>query len=166
MAHPLSERVSGVEIVEQLCKLSPETGYRIYFFGAAPGVAEAAAQRMGTMYPGAQIVGCRDGFFKPDETPAIVEQIRAARPDVLCVALGIPKQEKWIAANRQALRVPVLIGVGGTLDVLSGNVRRAPLWMRRLQIEWVWRLLSNPRKISKVKLLPRFWWMVRAGRAV
>jgi N-acetylglucosaminyldiphosphoundecaprenol N-acetyl-beta-D-mannosaminyltransferase len=162
----LRERVSGVEIVERLCALSPQRGYRIYFLGAGPGVAEQAANRMRALYPGAQIVGTRHGFFKDGDLPDLIAEIRACRPDVLCVALGIPKQEKWIAANRDALGVPVLIGVGGTLDVLSGTVKRAPVVMQRARLEWLWRVVSNPRKISKVMLLPRFVMLVRrAGKA-
>lgn len=154
--NPLQERVSGVVIVEKLCALSPTKGYKLYFFGAAPGVAQLAAEQMQTKYPGAQIVGTHDGFFKPEENEAILQDIRACRPDILCVAFGIPKQEKWISANRETLGVPVLIGVGGTLDVLSGKTRRAPRLFQVARLEWLWRVLSNPRKISKVMLLPRF----------
>jgi N-acetylglucosaminyldiphosphoundecaprenol N-acetyl-beta-D-mannosaminyltransferase len=164
-ATPLRERVSGVEIVERLCALSPERGYKLYFFGAGPGVADQAAARMAAKYPGAQIVGARSGFFRPEETEAILADIRAAAPDILCVALGIPKQEKWIAAHRPALNVPALIGVGGTFDVLSGNTRRAPRLFQRLRLEWFWRLLSNPRKINKVLMLPRFIRLVRQRRS-
>jgi len=153
---PLAQRVSGVEIVERLCALSSTRGYRLFFLGAAPGVAEAAAANMRARYPNCRIVGAHDGFFTPAEEPALVEQIRAARPDVLCVALGIPKQEKWIARHRDTLGVPVLIGVGGTFDVYAGRVKRAPLWMQRLNLEWFYRLLKNPRKIGKVLTLPRF----------
>jgi N-acetylglucosaminyldiphosphoundecaprenol N-acetyl-beta-D-mannosaminyltransferase len=107
-------------------------------------------------YPDARIVGFRDGFFKPEEEEAVVAQIRSARPDILLVALGIPKQEKFISRYREQLGVPVMIGVGGTLDVFSGAVRRAPVWMQNTGLEWLYRLASNPKKISKVKLLPQF----------
>ncbi len=152
----LSERVSGVDIVEKFCKLSADKEYRIFFFGASEGVAEKAANRMRSLYPGAQIVGTRSGFYTDDDIPDIIKQIKGSKPDMLCVALGIPKQEKWINCYRNELGVPVLIGIGGTLDVLSGNVKRAPQIMQKLHLEWLWRLLSNPRKISKVMLLPRF----------
>jgi N-acetylglucosaminyldiphosphoundecaprenol N-acetyl-beta-D-mannosaminyltransferase len=161
---PLPQRVSGVEIVEQLCRLSPERGYRLFFFGSAPGVAEDAAGKFRARYPGCQIVGARDGFFSPDDDATIVEQIRAARPDILCVALGIPKQEKWIAKHRAELGVPVLIGVGGTFDVHSGRVKRAPALMQRLNLEWLYRLAKNPRKIGKVMTLPKFMLMTLRGR--
>ena len=162
---PLKERVSGVEIVDRLCSLSPTRGYRLFFFGSAPGVAQAAAERMRVRYPGCQVVGTRDGFFTPEQEPEIVEQIKMARPDILCVALGIPRQEKWIHRFREELRVPVLIGVGGTFDVYSGRVKRAPVWMQRLNLEWLYRLLKNPRKIGKVMTLPKFVLMtLRAQR--
>jgi N-acetylglucosaminyldiphosphoundecaprenol N-acetyl-beta-D-mannosaminyltransferase len=156
---PLAGRVSGVEIVDQLCRLSPERGYRLFFFGSAPGVAEDAAEKFRARYPGVHIVGTRDGFFGPDDEPAIIDEIRSSQPDILCVALGIPKQEKWIASYRDELGVPVLIGVGGTFDVHSGRVKRAPMWMQRLSLEWLYRLGKNPRKIGKVMTLPKFMLM-------
>ena len=162
--NPLQERVSGVEIVEQLCRRSAEAGYRLFFLGAGPGVAAQAAEKMRARYPGAQIVGTRDGYFRPEETDALVAEIRETQADALFVAMGIPKQEKWISAHRDRLGAAVLIGVGGTFDVLSGNVKRAPKVMQKARLEWLWRVLSNPRKISKVLLLPRFVRMVRRDR--
>jgi len=156
----MPERVSGVDIVLRLAQVSAQTGLRLYFLGAQPGVAEEAAQRLQEKYAGAQIAGCHHGYFPPEQEEAVLEHIRETAPDVLCVALGIPKQEKWIDRYRERLRVPVSIGVGGTFDVLTGRVRRAPLWMQRIGMEWLWRVGHNPRKISKVLLLPRFAWMV------
>lgn len=152
----LAGRVSGVEIVEQLCARSAEKGYRLYFLGAGPGIARQAAERMRAKYPGAQVVGVRHGYFSAEETDQVLEEIRAARADVLCVAFGIPLQEKWIADHRSQLGVSVALGVGGTLDVLSGSTRRAPALLRRLRLEWLWRTLANPRKIRKALLLPQF----------
>lgn len=154
--NPLPERVSGVEMVERLCAESATTGFRLYFLGAAPGVAESAAERMRSRYPGCHIVGMHDGYFSPEDEESVAAEVRGARPDVLCVAMGIPKQEKWIDRHRAYLGVPVLIGVGGTFDVLSGSVKRAPTWMQRLNLEWLYRLSKNPRKIGKVLTLPRF----------
>ena len=158
----LNERVSGVEIAERLCAESAENRYRLFFLGAEPGVAAAAADRMRAKYPGACIAGARDGYFGPGETQSVIDEVRAAHANILLVAMGIPKQEKWIQAHRDALGCAVLIGVGGTLDVLSGQVRRAPKVMQVLRLEWLWRVISNPRKISKVLLLPRFVRMVNA----
>ncbi len=153
---PVTAKVSGVVLAERLVDLSRTTGYRIFFFGAAPGVAEEARARMLARYPGAQIVGFRDGFFQKGDEAQVVEQIRAAKPDILLVALGIPKQEKFINRHKIALGVPVLIGVGGTFDVMSGTVKRAPVWMQNAGLEWLHRLAANPKKISKVAMLPDF----------
>ena len=153
---PVRSKVSGVDLAAKCCALSAEKSWRIFFFGAAPGIAEEARARMMSRCPGAQIVGFRDGFFKPENEAQVVAEIAATKPDILLVALGIPKQEKFIMRNKAALGVPVSIGVGGTLDVFSGAVRRAPVWMQKASLEWLYRLASNPKKISKVALLPRF----------
>lgn len=154
--NPVVSKVSGVVLAEKCVDLSQTKGWRIFFFGAGPGIAEEAKARMLARYPDAQIVGFRYGFFKPEGEAEIVEQIRAARPDILLVALGIPKQEKFIDRHRDALGVPVMIGVGGTFDVFSGSVKRAPIWMQNAGLEWLHRLAANPKKISKVAMLPRF----------
>ena len=153
---PLSERVSGVEIVDHICRASATGGYRIFFLGAAPGVAEAAANQMRQKYPGCQIVGTRDGYFKPEEESAIALEIAALKPDFLFVAMGIPRQEKFILGTQSVIRASVAMGVGGTFDVFSGNVKRAPVPMQNMRLEWLWRLAQNPKKIDKVKLLPEF----------
>ena len=153
---PLRERVSGVEIAERLCAESGARGNRIFFLGAGPGVAAAAAEKMRAKYPGACIAGVRDGYFSQAETKEVIDAVRASTANILLVAMGIPKQEKWIQEHRGVLGCSVLIGVGGTLDVLSGQVRRAPRVMQALRLEWLWRVLSNPSKLNKVMLLPRF----------
>lgn len=166
--NPVVSKVSGVVLAEKCVALSQTKGWRIFFFGAAPGIAEEARARMMARYPDAQIVGYRDGFFKPEDEADVVEQIRAARPDILLAALGIPKQEKFIDRNRAALGIPVMIGVGGTFDVFSGSVKRAPVWMQNAGLEWLHRLAANPKKISKVAMLPNFVLMVlrdKQGRA-
>lgn len=160
----LPERVSGVVLVERLCELSAQHGYRLAFVGAGPGVSEAAASRMSAAYPGCSVVYCHDGFFPASEEPAIANAIRESRAQVVCVALGIPKQEKWIARNAAATGASVLVGVGGTFDVLSGNVARAPVLVQRLALEWLYRLLKNPSKIGKAMTLPPFVWRTLTDR--
>ena len=153
---PIPYKVSGVDLAERLCARSPLKGYRIFFLGAGPNVAQEAAEKMRQRYPGTSIVGVRDGFFTAAQEPEIAAEIRAAAPDVVLVALGIPKQEKWIDRHKNTLDVPVLIGVGGTFDVFSGRVKRAPLWMQNSGLEWLYRLSKNPRKFGKVMTLPQF----------
>ena len=164
MRTPVPHKVSGVDLVGELCRLSPAKGYRIFFFGAGPGVAEEAAVKMRVLYPGTQIVGTRDGFFTPAQEPEVVAQIQATRPDIVLVALGIPKQEKWIARYKDILGAAVLVGVGGSFDVFSGRVRRAPPFMQQHGFEWLYRLYKNPRKFSKVMTLPEFAWLTLRQR--
>ncbi|MDO8587777.1 MAG: WecB/TagA/CpsF family glycosyltransferase [Armatimonadota bacterium] len=161
---PLIERVSGIDLAQEICRLCADVGLSIFFLGAAPGVAEAAAVNLTGKFPGLRIAGTHDGFFT-DDTP-VVEEIRRSGAAALFVAMGIPKQEKWIAAHLGELGVLVAIGIGGSFDVFSGNVRRAPAWMRNHGLEWLHRLISNPRKISKVAHLPRFALMALRERLI
>jgi N-acetylglucosaminyldiphosphoundecaprenol N-acetyl-beta-D-mannosaminyltransferase len=153
---PITNRVSGVDLVGKVCELSKSLGWRIYFLGAAPGVADDAAANLRIKYPGCNIVGVRHGYFGEDEEPAIAADIREKKTDILLVAFGIPKQEKFITRRKEAMLVPVSIGIGGSFDVYSGRVKRAPLWMQKAGLEWLFRLWQNPKKISKVMTLPRF----------
>jgi N-acetylglucosaminyldiphosphoundecaprenol N-acetyl-beta-D-mannosaminyltransferase len=157
LGNPLPERVSGVDLAEQLCAESARRGFGIYFFGAAPGVAELAAEQIRRRYPGANIVGTAHGFRgTPELQQEVLDDITARKPAVLLVAMGIPRQEKWIAQHLERLSVPVCMGVGGTFDVFSGRVSRAPVWMQKNGLEWLYRLLRDPRKYSKVATLPVF----------
>ncbi len=153
---PIIERVSGVEIVERVCALSADKGYRIYFLGAAPGTAELAAEKLRLKYPGCNIVGVRHGYFPAESDALVAGEVAEAKPDFLFVAMGIPRQEKFIVSTMDIIKAPVAIGVGGSFDVFSGRTKRAPVAFQKLKIEWLWRLLSNPKKIAKVKNLPRF----------
>jgi N-acetylglucosaminyldiphosphoundecaprenol N-acetyl-beta-D-mannosaminyltransferase len=153
---PIAHKVSGVDLVGELCRLSAAKGYRLFFLGAAPGVAEQAAENLRARYPGARIVGTNDGYFKQEENPNVVGRIQAAAPDVLLVAFGIPRQEKWITKHKAEYGAAVSIGIGGSFDVYSGRVKRAPVWMQNNGLEWLYRLCANPRKIGKVMTLPRF----------
>jgi len=151
---PLEERVTGVDLMERICARCAESGRKVFLFGAAPGVAEEAAARLKERFPGLQVAGTRHGFFKPDEEEGITAEIAASGADVLFVALGVPRQEKWIARSLDRTGVSVAIGVGGSFDVFSGRVKRAPRWVQRCNLEWLYRLCKNPRKIGKVKTLP------------
>ena len=111
---------------------------------------------MRARHPGCLIVGARDGYFAHEDEMQVALDIRNTRPDIVFVALGIPKQEKWIANYRDVVGARVLIGVGGSFDVHSGRVKRAPAWMQSLNLEWLYRLVKNPHKIGKVMTLPKF----------
>ena len=157
---PIAERVSGVDLVERICALSADKGYRIYFLGAEPGVAERAAEKMRLKYPGCNIVGARHGYFPAESDEIVAQEVAEAQPDFLFVAMGIPRQDKFIRSTQEIIRAPVAMGVGGSFDVFSGKAKRAPKLFQSLHVEWLWRLLLNPKKIAKAKNLPKFVWMV------
>lgn len=162
--HAVPGRVSGVDLVGRISQLSADKGYRIYLLGAAHGVAEMAAEKLRLLYPGCRIVGTRHGYFPPDSDEIVANEVAQAKPDVLFVAMGIPRQEKFIAATRDIIQAPVAIGVGGSLDVFSGKAKRAPKIIQRLSLEWLWRTLLNPKKLKKAKTLPKFAWLVLRER--
>ncbi|MHB9133141.1 MAG: WecB/TagA/CpsF family glycosyltransferase [Armatimonadota bacterium] len=152
----LPERVSGVDLVEAISALAAQQGHLVYLFGAAEGVAQAAAEQLQARHPGLTVVGIRNGYFTPEDEPAIVREIAEKRPDVLFVALGIPKQEKFIRGHFEELGVPVMIGIGGSFDVISGRLQRAPHWMQRSGLEWLYRLRQDPKRLPRLAALPQF----------
>lgn len=153
---PLPERVAGYDLAQRLLAEAAKKGYRVFMFGAAPGVAASAKEKAEQWYPGLQVVGVRDGFFGEADEEAIIAEIKAAQPDVLLVALGVPKQEKWLNRHLAKLNIPVCIGVGGTFDVMAGRVKRAPVWMQKSGLEWSYRLFLQPQRIIRMMALPRF----------
>lgn len=152
--HP--PKVSGVELVGELCRESAASGLRLFFLGAEPGVAELAAEKLRLRYPGCNIVGTRHGYFTPDDDSLVAEEIALSRPDILLVAMGMPRQEEFFMSTQPITGAKVGIGVGGSFDVYSGRTKRAPKIVQSLHFEWLWRLILNPKKIGKVKMLPRF----------
>ncbi|MCS7223517.1 MAG: WecB/TagA/CpsF family glycosyltransferase [Armatimonadetes bacterium] len=152
---PVYERVSGVDLVLSLCQRGSEKGWRFYFLGGRPGVAQQAAENLKKRFPGLKVVGTHHGYFTPEEEEKVIAEIQKAAPDVLFVAMGIPKQEKWIARNSGQLQVPICIGVGGSLDVYAGVVRRAPVWVQRLGLEWLYRALREPHRFPRLLAIPR-----------
>lgn len=149
------ERVAGFDLTQELLRRAAFARFRVYWLGAAPGIAETAAQKAAILYPGLVTVGIQDGFFSSDDA-AIITAIRETRPDILLCALGIPKQEKWLSRNLSQLQVPVSIGVGGTFDVMAGTVKRAPLWMQKSGLEWSYRLIRQPSRLLRMLALPKF----------
>lgn len=164
LGYEMPERVAGFDLVQELLKLAPKKSQRIFFFGSAPGIAEKAKAKAETLYEGIEIVGTRNGFFTAADEPEIITQIRNSRADILLAALGVPKQEKWLAAHKLELNVPVSIGVGGTLDVMAGAVRRAPKWMQRAKLEWLFRAMLQPSRAGRLIALPKFVLKVHASK--
>jgi len=157
-------KVSGVDIVDRVCALSADKGTRIFFLGAEPGIAELAAEKLRLKHPGCNIVGTRHGYFPSESDEIVAKEIGETKPDVLFVAMGMPRQELFYLNTQHITGAKVGIGVGGSLDVYSGKTKRAPKIVQALRMEWLWRLALNPTKIAKVKLLPKFALMVLRGK--
>lgn len=164
LGYAMPERVAGYDMVQELMREAPAKHRRIFFFGSAPGVADKAKKKAEQLYPGIEIVGTRNGFFAAADEPAIIEEIKAAHPDILLAALGVPKQEKWLAKHLSELGVPVSIGVGGTFDVMAGVMKRAPRWMQRAKLEWLFRGMMQPQRAGRLLALPRFVLKVHAQK--
>ena len=159
---PLKEKVPGCELAEKVVEHISKTGEGLYLFGAAPGnderdsIANIAAEKLCEKYPGLVISGTRDGYFKPEDVPSIIDDINASGAKVLFVCLGAPKQEKWIYENRDRLKVKLAMGLGGSLDVFSGTVKRAPKFFIEHNLEWLHRLIKMPTRIGRMMKLPKF----------
>lgn len=156
-----TDRVSGCDLADRLLALSAAKGYRVFFLGAAPGIAQSAKEKMLLKHPGVNIVGTHDGMFPESDFEFIAREVALTQPDILFVAMGIPRQERFIQRTKEIIRCKVALGVGGTLDVMSGQVKRAPVLIQKLKIEWLWRTLANPKKFKKFLTLPKFWRLVR-----
>lgn len=152
----IPERITGTDTIVALARRCAASGYRVYLLGAAPGVAEEAAAYLRNVAPDVEIAGTYAGSPAPEEEDAIIERIRAANADVLCVAYGAPAQDMWIARNLARLPAAVAIGVGGAYDFLSGRQRRAPRLMQRLGLEWLYRLYRQPWRWRRMLAIPRF----------
>jgi N-acetylglucosaminyldiphosphoundecaprenol N-acetyl-beta-D-mannosaminyltransferase len=152
----LPRRVYGPELMLSVCQRTASRGVRHFFFGGAPGIPEKLTETLRSRFPGLNVVGTYSPPFRPlrpEEEEEIVEMINAAAPDVLWVGLSTPKQEKWMHAHRDHLRVPVLVGVGAGFDINSGMKQQAPVWMREHGLEWLFRLFQEPRRLWRRYIL-------------
>jgi len=157
---PFPERVTGVDLTQRLLALAAAKGWQVYFLGAKPEVVEKAVLRTLSQYPTLQISGYRHGYFSKQEIDQVVTNIHMVKPQLLFVALGAPRQDYFIRENLTRMAVPVAIGVGGTFDVLAGTTQRAPLWMQKWGLEWLYRLWREPRRLGRMLVLPLFVWAV------
>jgi N-acetylglucosaminyldiphosphoundecaprenol N-acetyl-beta-D-mannosaminyltransferase len=157
---PVPERVAGIDLMYRLVERAAAEGWRVYLLGAAPGVAEEAARKFCLDYPGLQVAGVHHGYFKENEAGLIAGEIRKTRPALIFAALGAPRQELWIDRYIEETGAAAAMGVGGSFDVVAGRVRRAPLWVRRLRLEWLARLLMEPSRWRRQLVLPLFAWLV------
>lgn len=161
----LQHRVTGVELIEHLCDRAARDGVSVFLFGGAPGIAEQAARVLQQRYPALRIAGTRDGFFAAEESAAIAQQIRDSGAQLLFAGMGFPKQEFWLADYMRETGCGAGIGVGGSFDVISGKVERAPAAWRRFGLEWLYRLLKEPHRWRRQLALPHFVLLI-AGESV
>ncbi len=151
----LPERVAGSELIYALTKWAAIKGYRVYFLGGAPGVAQSAADRLAQRYEGLQVAGVESPPFRPlaaDEESEMIQQIRAARPDIVYVALGQPKGERWLAQHYRDIGAPICVQIGASFDFVAGGVPRAPKWLQRAGLEWAYRMYQEPGRLAG-----RYW---------
>lgn len=156
LGYKVPERVAGFDLYCQLLDKAAQKGYKAFFFGGSPGIAEAAKAKSEELYPGVQVVGCRNGYFKEEESLAIIDEINASGADMLFAALGAPKQEKWLVRYREQLKPKILMGIGGSFDVFAGKMERAPKWMQDASLEWLFRLYKQPSRFMRMMALPKF----------
>lgn len=161
---PLKERVTGFDLSIKLLEIANTKGYRLFLLGGRDGVAKRAGENILKEYPNVNIVGYHHGYFKGshigykdhEEELNLIDNINGAKPDIIFVGLGFPKQEIWIAENKNRLYSKVIIGNGGTMDILSGDSKRAPEIFQKLGLEWLYRLIKEPSRIKRQMVLPKF----------
>lgn len=153
---PLKERVTGVDLTAKILEFAGQKGSKVYLLGAAQESVEGAAVKITDKYPGINVVGFRNGYFAEEEEEQIAEDIRQSQADILLVALGAPKQEKFIYKYKDKLGVRIAIGIGGGLDILSGRAKRAPEFYQKAGLEWFYRLLKQPSRFMRMTKLPKF----------
>jgi N-acetylglucosaminyldiphosphoundecaprenol N-acetyl-beta-D-mannosaminyltransferase len=161
--NPQAERVYGPDLLQAICQRTANTSIRHYFWGGAPGVPEQLATRLQTLYPGLNIAGTYSPPIEPvpaQPDPQVIERLNTAQPHIIWVGLGSPKQDLWMARYQTVLNAPLLIGVGAAFDMLAGTRKQAPRWMQRTGLEWVFRLMQEPRRLFKRYLVynPLFIW--------
>ncbi len=156
LGYNIKERVAGFDLVQSLFSNIKNTDKTVYFLGASEETVVMAKEMMTKKYRGLKIIGTHNGYFKDEEDNIIIDQINELSPDILLVGLGSPRQEKWIYNNKDRLNVKVMIGVGGSFDVMSGNVKRAPKIFIKLNLEWFYRLITQPTRFKRMLKLPLF----------
>jgi N-acetylglucosaminyldiphosphoundecaprenol N-acetyl-beta-D-mannosaminyltransferase len=162
---PLKERITGIDFLYKLCELAKDTGWRIFLLGSTDGVVKNAKENLEKSYPGMKIVGVHHGFFAKNEEKEIVTQIKDLKVDILFAGLGARKQEEFLAGNMKDLGIKVGMGVGGSFDVISGKKKRAPKWVQKLYIEWLYRLVTEPKRWKRQLALLKFLWLMFLKRS-
>ncbi|MBR4908230.1 MAG: WecB/TagA/CpsF family glycosyltransferase [Acidaminococcaceae bacterium] len=166
LGYVIPERVAGYDLYLRLLEEAADNDIPVYFFGGKPGIAEEAAEEGRRRWPGLKVVGCRNGYFSAEEEPEIIDGINRSGAAMLFAALGAPKQEKWLAKYKEKLKPCLLMGIGGSFDVLAGKVQRAPKWMQDARLEWFFRLIKQPSRFGRMLALPKFVFAVRREKGM
>lgn len=153
---PVTERVAGFDLMHGLLRTGEQYGWRVFLLGSTPDVVAETARRLQQQYPGVTIAGYHDGFFGPEQDDQVVQTVRAAAPDLLFIARDANTQEIWIGRYKTALGVPVMMGVGGSFDIIAGKLKRAPKLFQKLRLEWFYRLIKQPARYRRMLALPKF----------
>jgi N-acetylglucosaminyldiphosphoundecaprenol N-acetyl-beta-D-mannosaminyltransferase len=162
LGRPLKQKLPGIDFASRLMETMAARGGSVYLFGAKPGIALLAGRNLRERFPGLVIAGTHDGYFSDDEP--VVQEINVAKPDLLLVCLGAPKQEQWMNSHAGKLDAGLMVGLGGSLDVFAGVARRAPEAWQKLGFEWLYRLLREPKRFGRMTKLPRFLLLAATGR--
>lgn len=152
--NPFKERIPGQSYLRKIFEVGEKERWTFYLLGGAGEVPKRAKEHLESLYPKAKIVGYHEGFFEKDSEKEVIEEINRLQPNVLFVAMGAPMQEKWIYNHRNELKVDIAAGQGGTFDYEAGTIKRAPIWMQKCGIEWLWRLIKEPKRIKRMAVLP------------
>lgn len=158
---PVKEKVAGCDLGYNLLVEAAKKGQSVFLFGAKPGVAKTAGEKLCERIDGLKIAGTRDGYFKPEQTQEIIDEINESGASILWVCLGAPRQELWMYENKSKLNVGVMLGLGGSLDVYAGNVKRAPKLMIKLRLEWLYRLIKEPYRLGRMLEIPKVFVIAR-----
>lgn len=164
LGKPLKERVAGVDLFEALMRRSAERGWRVFLLGAREDVVSGVKHAYERKYPGLIVAGYRNGYWKPEEEADVVAQIRDAKADLLFVAISSPKKEQFLGRYQSEMKIPFAMGVGGTFDVAVGKVKRAPVWMQEVGLEWFYRFLQEPRRMFRryfIEDMAFFWLLLK-----
>ncbi len=166
LGDPLPERVAGIDLMHELFALAERRGFRVFILGAKADVLDQARNNLLAQYPKLQLVGTRDGYFTEAQDAEVAEEVRAARPDILFVAISSPRKEYWLGLHGRTIDVPFVMGVGGAIDVVAGVAQRAPLLLQRLGLEWAYRLAQEPRRLWRRYAVTNGRFMVLVVRAM
>lgn len=163
---PIVERVAGIELMHELMSAGEKRHWNVYLLGTNAETIATAAETLQLRYPQIRIVGYRDGFFTEKEDSSVIDTINALQPDLLFVARGAHNQEPWIAQHRKKLNAKLIMGVGGSFDVISGKLNRAPKWMQQAKLEWLFRLIQEPKRLPRMMDIPKFMFKVYKNKSL